>query len=77
MHGGHARTVGSARDGAFEQGEFCLIAAGHQFDISRRRVLHPTGDAEFRRVLMDEPPESNTLHPPYDPQVDDRHVRMG
>ena len=77
MHGRYLRTRRAACDGAFEDGKFRVIAARGQLDVPRRRVPHPTGDAELHRALTDEPPESNSLHPPNDPQVDDRHVRMG
>ena len=77
MHRGHVRTRRAARHGAFEHGKFRVIAARDQLDVPRRRVLHPTRNAEFRRALTDEPPESNPLHPSNDLQVDDRHARMG
>lgn len=77
MYGGHVRTRRAACDSAFELRKFRVIAARGHFDVARRRVLHPTRDAEFQRALTDEPPETNPLHLPNDPQVDDRHVRMG
>jgi len=67
----------AARNHALETREFFLRATRDQLDIARRRVLHPASNAECGRVVMDEPPESNPLHPANDPEVDDRHLRTG
>lgn len=77
MHGGDVRTGRPAGDRFFEQRKVGGVSARRYFDVARLRVLDPAGNTELPRTLADEPPESNSLHPTGNSQVDDRHVRMG
>ena len=77
MHGCHVRALWPAGNGCLETGKPGIVTARGQLNVARGSVLHPTSDTQRRGTLTNEPPESNPLHSSNNPEVDERHVRMG